>query len=318
MVLCTRCGKEKAIIHVRHKNIYLCKKCFITYFNTEAEETLKKAGILDNISGKLVTVAVSGGKDSLNTLYLMKKLAEKYGFEVNALLINEGIKGYREFTVKAFLNHIRGLRLNYTIVDLKKELGFTVDEAAKLFFQGKIEWRPCTVCGITRRYLLNKYSRELGASYLATGHNLDDEVQTVVMNILRGDIQALVRGGIVVRAEHRKLVSRIKPLHYIYERESLVHALVTGIKTPYVECPYAPLSLRWGIRDFLNRIEAEKPGFKYRLLVRTDELREKLRDKVRVVEFTECKICGEPSSKDICKTCEIKLKLNNLLSTVSN
>ena len=313
MALCSKCKKEKAVIYLRHEGIYLCKECFRRYFEERAEKTLKEVNVLDRISGKLVTVAVSGGKDSLNTLYLVKRFSEKYDFEVNALLINEGIKGYREHTVKAFLKHVKNLNINYVMVNVKDELGFTVDKAAKLFFEGKIEWRPCTVCGVIRRYLLNKVSRKLGAEYLATGHNLDDEVQTVLMNILRGDIQALIRGGALVKAEHAKLVSRIKPLHYIYEKESLIHSLIIGLKTPFVECPYAPLSLRWSIREFLNRVEAENPGFKLKFLSKMDKVRDKVYNALRIVKFTECKICGEPSAKEICKTCEMKLKIQSLL-----
>ncbi len=315
MTLCSICGREKAIIRIPHEGKYLCKKCFVKYFTSKVEETLKKANVLSRASGKLFVTATSGGKDSLNALYVMKKLSEKYGFNVEALLINEGISGYREYTVKALTQIADKLSVKYRIVNVKEYFGFTIDQAAKLFLEGKIDWKPCTVCGVIRRYLLNKVSREMGASYLVTGHNLDDDLQTAIMNLLRGDFQALIRGGIVVKAEHPKLVPRVRPLHYIYEKESLIHSIITGLETPYVECPYAPYSLRWNIREFLNKLEAIEPGFKYRLMVKIDDLREKL-SKYRAQKFTECKLCGEPSAKEICKACEIKLRITRLLKNV--
>ena len=312
MTLCSICGKEKAVIKIPYEGKYLCKKCFKKYFVEKAEKTLKKANVFSNSSGKLFVVATSGGKDSLNALYIMKMLSEKYGFDVEALLINEGISGYREFTIKALIKVANKLNVPYRIVDVKKHFGFTIDEAAKLFFEGKIEWKPCTVCGVVRRYLLNKVSREMGASYLVTGHNLDDDLQTAVMNLIRGDFQALIRGGVVVKAEHPKLVPRVRPLHYIYEKESLIHSIITGLETPYVECSYAPYSLRWNIRELLNKLEAVEPGFKYRLMVKIDDLRERF-SKYKVQRFTECRLCGEPSAKEICKACEIRLRIMKVL-----
>ncbi len=310
MPLCSVCEKEKAIIKVAYEGKYFCKKCFQKYFLEKAEKTLSKAEVLSRVSGKLFVVATSGGKDSLNALYVMKKLSEKYGFEVKALLVNEGISSYREYTIKALKNVSEKLGVEYFLVDVKNAFSFTIDDAAKLFFEGKIDWKPCTVCGVIRRYLLNKVSRELGAKYLVTGHNLDDDLQTAIMNLIRGDFQSLIRGGIVVKADHPKLIPRVRPLHYMYEKESLIHSIIVDLKTPYVECPYAPYSLRWNIREFLNRVEAENPGFKYRLMIKIDEMRKKL-SKYKMYKFTECKICGEPSAKEICKACEIKMKISS-------
>lgn len=278
----------------------------------KAEETLAKTNVLSKSSGKLFTIATSGGKDSLNALYVMKKLSEKYGFDIMALLINEGIRNYRELTIKPLIAVAKEFKIEYSIVSVKENFNFTIDDASKLFLEKKIEWKPCTVCGVIRRYLLNRFSRELHSHYLVTGHNLDDELQTTIMNIIRGDFQSFIRGGILVKADHPKLVPRIKPLHYIYEKESLIHALIMNFKTPFVECPYAPFSLRWNIREFINKIENNNPGLKINLLKKVDGLREKLK-KYKLVKFTECKICGEPSAKEICKACELKMTIGKFI-----
>src|SRR3989344_3142140 len=74
------------------------------------------------------------------------------------------------------------------IVSFNKEFGFTLDKIVK----GR---RPCSVCGVLRRSLLNTKARELGATKLVTGHNLDDEAQTIIMNQFRRNIDASSRLG---------------------------------------------------------------------------------------------------------------------------
>ena len=54
-------------------------------------------------------------------------------------------------------------------------------------------YHPCTVCGILRKKALADIAREERADSIATGHNLDDEAQSVLMNYLRGDPGRLIR-----------------------------------------------------------------------------------------------------------------------------
>ena len=98
--------------------------------------------------------------------------------------------------------------IEHYIFSYKDEFGLTMD-----YIRKKMDSGFCGTCGILRRYILNKKSREVKATKLATGHNLDDECQSIIMNMIRGDLLRLSRTGPMPKlAEHKKFVPRIKPL----------------------------------------------------------------------------------------------------------
>jgi cytoplasmic tRNA 2-thiolation protein 1 len=68
-----------------------------------------------------------------------------------------------------------------------------MDEVVKTIGQSN----NCTYCGVLRRQALERGAVQLGCSKVVTGHNADDIAETVLMNILRGDINRL---GICVNA----------------------------------------------------------------------------------------------------------------------
>jgi len=71
--------------------------------------------------------------------------------------------------------------------------------------------------------LLNIAAKKLGATKVVTGHNLDDEAQTFMINLLRGDIERIYRGFGPIEAKEG-FIPRIKPLRYIYEEEIMIYA----------------------------------------------------------------------------------------------
>ena len=307
---CSLCKKDKAVIKYRHSNMYLCADCFKKVFEKKALVVLKRAGVLRG-SGKLIVVAVSGGKDSLNTLYVLHKYSEIYDYDVIALLINEGISGYREYTIKGMISLCNKYKIEYKIVSMENEIGFTVDFATELYKKRKIRWKPCTVCGVFRRYLLNKHAREMGADFLATGHNLDDEAQTILLNIFQDSLYRVIQADYISREIVPKMVPRIKPLYYIYEKESVVYALLNKIPAWHIECPHAQYGMRADIRRFLNKLEDLKPGTKINLLLSREKIIQKT--KLLKMPMKYCEICGEPSTHEICRACQIRNVINKFL-----
>ncbi len=288
---CKVCGK---------KAVYdgLCKEHFIEYFENKVKETIERFKLF-NKNDKIV-VAVSGGKDSLVTLYLLKK----FGYNVNALAIDEGIKGYREYTLKDLKDFVRKYDIPLKIVSFKEEIGYTLDEMTK-----KLNLIPCSICGVFRRWLLNKYAQDYDV--IATGHNMDDEVQSIMMNLLRYQLPILARIGPKTGIKERiGFVPRVKPLYLVTEKEVRLYALLKGFKIKFVECPYARESFRNHVIDFVNSFDDARK-IKENIIDFHVKRLERLREHYLNVELKKCKICHMPSQRDVCKACELRMRLEN-------
>jgi uncharacterized protein (TIGR00269 family) len=169
----------------------------------------------------------------------------------------------------------------------------------------------CSYCGVARRYMLNKTARDLKATKLCVGHNLDDEAQSIVMNYIRGDMAKASRLGAITNYSTTKkggqyFVPRIKPLREIPEREVALYALLNGLEVQEDECPYAS-GIRFEVKDFLNNLEAKHPGIKFSVLETFEKMLPLVREFIdkQKIEIKLCEKCGEPSSQDVCKLCDM-------------
>lgn len=264
-------------------------------------------GLIDD--GDKVAVALSGGKDSVFTLHILDKLQREsvFDFELLAIAIDEGIQGYREDGLKSARNNAYQLGVDYHEVSLKNELGLTLDQAANFYKTA------CVPCGVFRRYLLNRTAHEVGADKLATGHNLDDEIQSFIMSFARADVRRFAKFGPRQERIHPKMVPRIKPLWIIPEKEVGMWSVLNDVDVHMAECPYAHQSLRSRLKNYLNHLEEDRPGTKVKIL---EFFQKSLQINKKEVKLYECQICGEPSAASVCKACEmkelIKKELKNL------
>ncbi len=296
---CYSCGNP-AVIYRKYEGRAWCKKHFSRQLESKVKATIKKDKLVEK--GDKICVALSGGKDSCLTLYLMDKFfGKRPDINVFALSIDEGIKGYRDESIKKARKLCKKLNIPFHLYSFKEEFGKTMDEILK-----NKEARACTYCGVFRRYILNKKSRELGATRLATGHNLDDEIQSIFINNLKGDTNRLMRLGAKPVAVKKDFVNRIKPLRYIPEKETTLYAMLNGIEFHDSRCPNAEDSVRFDVRKFLNDMEEKYPGTKHIIICHFDTILPALRkyfaDKGSV---GVCPKCGEPTSRALCKVCEL-------------
>ena len=171
--------------------------------------------------------------------------------------------------------------------------------------KGQNELTPCAYCGVLRRRAINVGAREVKATKIATGHTLDDEAQTVLMNILRGDIARLAKEKPVTSEVHPLFVQKIKPFCEIPEKESALYAYVKKIAFQDTPCPYASEALRNDIRGMLNRMEEKHAGTKFTVSRAIEKLRPAIEQTVKKEDFKTCSECGEPSAGELCKTCEM-------------
>ncbi len=300
-MVCKRC-KTESVIRLTNSNIKLCRGCFVKYFEKKVFKTIEKYKLIKN--EEKIGVACSGGKDSLSTLQVLDLYrSKKRNIDLTAIAIDEGIKGYRDKTLEGLKEYCKENEIKLVILSFNKEFNLTLDQAVKKLKKKGI--KPCSVCGVFRRYLLNKYGRKLKLDKLATGHNLDDEVQAILMNQFRNDVEINARlGPITGVIDHKGFVKRIKPLYFLTEKEVMTYAFIKKLTFKFNECPYVVESYRNSVRDMINDFEKRYPGTKHGILQSFMEVIPLLKKHYKGgKEIRKCKKCKEPCSLELCQAC---------------
>ncbi len=302
---CSKCGK-KAVYHRKYEGSYLCRLHFIKSIESKVKRTIRKDMLIER--GDRIAFALSGGKDSSAVLCMLKEIfRERKDLEFFAISIDEGIRGYRKESLKIAKRLCRELGVKHHVFSFRKEFGKDLGEKVeKIRKSDSWEGTACTYCGLARRWLLNKKARELGANKIVFGMNLDDEIQGIVMDYLRGDLSRLSRMGGKPIIRDELFVPRIKPFREIPEKEIGLYAILVGLEVQEDECPYLE-GPRLRVRNFLNDLEAESSGTKFSVLKTFERLLPGVREIVKKenVRIVKCAKCGEPSSQKVCKTCEL-------------
>jgi len=272
-----------------------------------------------------IVAGISGGKDSAVMLFNLKRLQDRMGFKLEALLIDEGIAGYRSECKKKAQKLCKELKVKLHIVTFKKETGKTLDEMIKkrdklTDKKVKTNLGACSICGVFRKYLLNKKAKELKATKLAIGHNADDVAQTFLMNIMRSEVKRMKRFSPAMD-ETTDFVPRIKPLIFVPERENAIYAMQKNLAFELRECPYAKESFRGEVKNFLNQTEQKYSGIKFNVLNSYLKLGREFENCEKIMasnnensaekglkgkEPKKCIECGENTSTEKCKACQIR------------
>ncbi len=193
--------------------------------------------------------------------------------------------------------------MEYIICDLKKDYGFSLDDVIK--YSRRVGRPICSICGVIKRYVMNKIALDLGVDAIATGHNLDDLAQFIFSALFGGRADELRKLTLYTPSESG-FVARIKPLGMLSGYEITLYADIEGIEYVKVTCPYAPTSgFRVAIARVLDELEKEHPGFK-RYFV-SNIIRNIIpRITPSTEEMKRCKYCGMPTSTDVCAFCRLR------------
>lgn len=303
--ICTICKRKPAFYFRRYSGERLCRGCFAKSIESKVRATIAKYKMFD--FNDRIAVAVSGGKDSISLLHILAKIERDYPkASLVAVSVDEGIAGYRDEALKIATENCKKLGIEHHVISFKELYGFTLDEIVKkIRASEKSELTPCAYCGVLRRKALNIIARKVGANKLATAHTLDDEAQTVLLNMLHGDVMRMIREKPVTDEVHPKLVRRVKPFCEIPEKETALFAYIKKIKFQSMPCPYALEALRNDIRLFLNRMEEKHAGIKYTVFKAAERIRQVLEKVANIETLKDCRLCGEPTPQDLCKACEM-------------
>jgi uncharacterized protein (TIGR00269 family) len=307
--LCQKCKKPSAIT-LRYAHTELCGQHFAKFFESRVKRTVREFSMLRK--GEKIAIALSGGKDSTVMLHILHKISKSLPVRLFAITIDEGICGYREFSLKVAREECNKLGVPLTVVSFREEFGKTLDR----LLEERGEEMACSYCGVMRRYLLNKFARKMRADRIAIGHNADDVAQTVMMNYMRNEPERLARfspaGGVV---EDGLFIPRIKPLFTTPERDVAAYAMMKEIPIERIECPYARNAFRQHVRKILNETEEKYPSSKLRIVrsflaqrkLMTEGAKKRAEKKGKL---PHCPTCGEPSSREG-KNCTVCSMMND-------
>ncbi len=303
-MVCKLCPKRPVITI---SGIKLCKDCFMGYFERKVKKTIRQYGLIGKKDK--ILVASSGGKDSTTTLHILNELAKQRRQRLEAVFVDLGIGDYSKENLENIKKFCKENKIKLHQLNFRKEFGYSLCYMKSVLAGKSVKIKSCTICGILRRYLLNKFVRKLGFDKIATGHNLDDEAQTVLMNRFKGNIWLSAKlGPITGVIRSKKFIPRIKPLYFCSEQETELYSKLKKFSVLYKRCPCIVESYRNRVRVMLNKFEKENPGTKNGIINSFLDILPLLREKQKG-KVLYCKICKEPTTGKICKTCEILLKL---------
>lgn len=303
MPCCTKCQKAESIYFRAYSGEYLCKKCFLRSIESKAARTISKYSMIEY--GDKVAVGVSGGKDSLSLLYVLKMLFDQHsnnGNELVAVTIDEGIKGYRDESLQIVKDFCAQLGIESKVLSYQSLFGVDMDQAMIQRSSQKVS--SCSICGTFRRRAIDIAAEAVGADIVATAHNMDDQLQTFMINLLAGDVERI--GWIYPEPVQytQSGMKKVKPFVEIYEYEIAFYALQRDIPFQSEECPYMNESIRTDLREFFNRLERDHPGIKYNAYRSMTKISKILRRSMPPSETKKCSRCGRISTGDICSVCK--------------
>ena len=293
---CNKC-QNTAVYTRKYSGESLCSICFSNSILRKAAKTISKYKMIKN--NDLVCVGVSGGKDSLVLLDTLKKMSQSHNFKIIAVTIDEGIPGYRDEALDIVKEFCTKLDVEFKTYSYKDLFELTLSESLELRESEKTS--SCSICGTFRRRALDHAAKEIGANVIATGHNLDDTLQTFLINTLSGDTSKI--GWMNPENEGKKL-RKIKPLSEIYESEIVFYAFTNNLPFQSEPCPHMNEGIRTEIREFLNSLEDHRSGIKNNMYHSILKISNVMKT-VNVKEKRNCQICGNECSGIICSVCNM-------------
>jgi cytoplasmic tRNA 2-thiolation protein 1 len=278
----------------------LCSECFSNSIVRKTAKTISKYEMIHR--GDVVCVAVSGGKDSLSLLHVLKQISLSQNFTIKAITIDEGIPRYRDEALQIVCDFCKKMQVHHNVYSYKELFGTTLEESLEIRDSDKIS--SCSICGILRRRAIDFAAKQLDVDIVATGHNMDDFLQTFILNILSGDTTKIRWMDPDLSGKKQR---RIKPFCEIYETELVFYAFTNDIPFQSEQCPHMNEGIRTEIRNFLNSLEKNHVGIKNNMYKSVLKITSNVNSNNK--EWKICLRCGAKCTSDICSVCSTLMNL---------
>jgi len=199
--------------------------------------------------GDRIAVGLSGGKDSLTMMWILDERQRRIpvNYELFAVYIDPGFKGgFSEQLEKYCHNMGFNFRIDYTDYGV---LAHSIENREN----------PCFLCSRLRRKRLFEIAEELGCNKLALGHNKDDIIETLFLNMCyAGEISTMVPSQPLFQ-ERFKI---IRPMAFV--DENTIKRFTFEEKFPVFvnPCPSAKTSKRQGIKALLKQLYSSNKKIK--------------------------------------------------------
>jgi tRNA-5-methyluridine54 2-sulfurtransferase len=288
---CKICG-DKALFKLENHNLKLCKDDLVVFLDRQFRRAIKENRMFDREDK--VLMAVSGGKDSLLCWHLINKMA----YKSKAVFLDLGIEGFSEKSKEKIAVFADNRGLSFEILKIEDLTGFDIKTMLK-------KKRFCSVCGVIKRYWLNRYAYENGFDVIVTGHNLDDESATLFGNMLHWQLDYIRRQSPKLSSFGAKLVRRVKPLYKMSEYEIKSYADLENIDYLSDSCPFKRGNTKDIYKEALDLVESYSPGTKSGFLFQFLDKKEEIFGEESGLKLKECSICGMPTTQDLCSYCKL-------------
>lgn len=290
---CRKCG-QGAILELRRHNAAFCGPDFLEFFRNQVREAIRRHRMFTR--EEPVLVAVSGGKDSLA---LWDVLIDE-GYRTTGLYLDLGIFEYSQESKAKCETFARRRGVPLIVSSVAEEVG-----AAVPVIKDVTRRPPCSGCGLSKRYLMNRVALDHGLPVVATGHNLDDEAATLFGSVMHWQTDSLSRQSPALPSSHPRLVRRVKPLYRLSERETAAYAFLRRIDYIVEECPFARGATSIAHKEILNRMEDASPGAKHNFLFGFLDKARVAFERVDEVTLNECARCGQVTTGTVCAFCKL-------------
>ncbi|OIW14703.1 hypothetical protein TanjilG_33045 [Lupinus angustifolius] len=301
--LCCLCNEQRASLKRPKTLEHICRDCFYRVFEDEIHDVILSNNLFS--PGDRVAIGASGGKDSTVLAYVLSKLnkTHNYGLDLFLLSVDEGITGYRDDSLLTVHRNQIQYGLPLKVISYEELYGWTMDNIVKMIGLKN----NCTFCGVFRRQALDRGAALLKVDKVVTGHNADDIAETVLLNILRGDIARLSRCTSIITGEDSP-IPRCKPFKYTYEKEIVMYAYFKKLDYFSTECIYSPNAYRGFAREFIKDLERIRPRAILDIIQSGENFR--ISATTKMPEQGTCERCGYISSQKWCKACVLLDGLN--------